>query len=197
MLIAYFNLSRSARLRAQQIEFDIETWRREGGYDSPYLRLFNEFVELLKKILVDANLMSGITDSALEAIVRGERLTYARRDMKANRHKRPNIGEEHLDKWFIRIQIAILESDDVIDKESLLLQVEQLFEHYYQASGYSSENPLYREARYLIFRIAEILDKKSKMILLNSIQFLLLLLSSKLMQSPVYLIKTKMHSIDY
>jgi len=154
--------------RAPLFNFDSVAWKRGEmpGVDSPYLQLFDIFVDDLKNILADAGLLSRtsngrVYNSLLEEIVKRVTIRDLRSSMGAAKHQVGNIGEDSLDIWFIRIQNEILGSSKVIHKEPTILQVEQLFERYYDDSKYSSQNPLYREARYLLFKFGEIVGKDS------------------------------------
>jgi hypothetical protein len=155
--------------KAPILDFDIKIWRKEGGFDSPYLSLFEDFVNNIKLTLLMYEVVelhaNRVTDSSIESIVKGARITDIRRDMRASRHKTPNIGEKHLELWYVRIENEIINSPRVIEqyKKTAITDVKKLFNDYYLKSGYTSLNPVYRGARNLIFKIGEVLlnsDKK-------------------------------------
>ncbi|MHA2398534.1 MAG: hypothetical protein ACXADU_06560, partial [Promethearchaeota archaeon] len=174
---AYEKFLESERIKRQKIRkaprivFDASVWIQNGGSDSPYLPLFKNFVAQLKRILQKYGIIESFADKFLEALVKGERLTYIRRDMNATRHKRANIGEEKLDFWLVRIYDKLLELRSKKKRERALLEIEYIFDQYYFDSAYTSKNPLYRQTRLLLCRIADILEKKNFTALSRFLQY--------------------------
>ncbi|MHA2394698.1 MAG: hypothetical protein ACXAEX_22440 [Promethearchaeota archaeon] len=145
-----FILSEGVRMmggeRASLFDFDLATWKKKGGFDSPYLVLFEDFLNNLKHTLLIYNVIelfgNRVPDTAIESIVKGARITDIRRDMRADRHKTANIGEKHLELWFIRIENKIINSPKVFDQ--------------YRKTAITDVK-VYRDARYLVFKIGEVL----------------------------------------
>ncbi|MHA1328688.1 MAG: hypothetical protein ACTSRH_15425, partial [Promethearchaeota archaeon] len=133
-----------------------EDWT--SGTPSKYHPHLLELIVKIKNILFKYGIIPDTTDRSLEKIIKGERLTDTRRDI-GKRGKRFNIYEKTLDLWYVRIENEIKKRKTLPNKNTALLEIQKCFHEYYKISGYLSKNPLYRRARFLIFKIGEILLK--------------------------------------
>ena len=121
---------------------------------SNYFPHFKSLLETLKTKLSSESIIKN-TQGDLEKVLKANL-----RDFKSdfNKKKKFNIEEETLDLWFIRIRNKINSATlDRQTKTNLINSIKVDITNYYTISGWFSRNPLYRNARYLIIEIGEIL----------------------------------------
>jgi len=141
---------------------------------SPYVPHLKFLIDEMVILLFELEIIDKKTYTAIEdlKIYGNRRLSYVIDGLKSTSDiSKFKVGEETLDKWFVRIeniintyyetQFNMLEAEYniglQIEKENKLFAVHDFFNSFYSLFGFTKENRFYRDARIMLISWGEIL----------------------------------------